>query len=239
MLLSHPLRRSNHRALVSLIEPTGTSPAALDAAVTRSLSFEELYQEVRQVAHALRSLGIKPGDRVATYSPSNAEAVILCLGTLAVGGVWSSCPAEFGVKSTLERLEQIEPKILLSADFYKYNGKKLAVFPNLIEILKKLPSVRHDVVVGQLEKDREPREAFPREKDGREWLTWNQLMKKGMGAPEEIQFHRGSSMNPVWGRSFFFSSPPVSIFQLTLSFQSSIRPVRLASPRLLCIPWAE
>lgn len=138
MLLSHEYRRSDHRALVSLIEPTGTSPAELDAAVMRSLSFEELYVEVGKVAHTLRSFGIKPGDRVATYSPSNAEAVILCLGALAVGAVWSSCPAEFGVKSTLERLEQIEPKVLLTADFYKYNGKKLSVFPN---VRSSLPSL--------------------------------------------------------------------------------------------------
>ncbi|GAA6004623.1 hypothetical protein JCM10207_000959 [Rhodosporidiobolus poonsookiae] len=200
MLLSHPYARSSHRALLSVIEPTGTSTAALDAAVKRSLSFEELYQEVRVVAHTLRTkFGVKPGDRVATFSPSNAEAIIFCLATLAVGGVWSSSPSEFGVRAVLERLEQIEPKVLLSADFYKYNGKEFPIYPKLQEILARLPSVENVVIVGQLQKDREPKAAFPQDpRAGRKWWSWNQVVEQGQGAPKEIEFHRGSAMNPVW-----------------------------------------
>ncbi|GAA5848329.1 hypothetical protein JCM8547_004479 [Rhodosporidiobolus lusitaniae] len=199
MLLAHPYARSSHRALVSLIEPAGLSASDLDAAVTRSLSFEEFYQEVRVVAHALRTrFNVKPGDRVAAFSPSNAEAVIFCLATLAVGGVWSSAPSEFGVRAVLERLEQIEPVVLLSADSYRYNGKQLPIYPKLVEILEKLPSVKNVVVVGQLNKDREPREAFPQDRKGREWWTWNQTVEMGKAAPTEISFHRGSAMDPVW-----------------------------------------
>ncbi|BGP13788.1 hypothetical protein JCM10213_006380 [Rhodosporidiobolus nylandii] len=199
MLLSHPYARSSNRALVSLVEPTSTLPAALDDAVTRSLSFEELYQEVRVVAHTLRTrFKVQPGDRVAAFSPSNAEAVIFCLATLAIGGVWSSSPSEFGVNAVLERLEQIEPKALLTADFYRYNGKEFPIYPKLNEILARLPSVRQVVVVGQLQKDREPKEPFPKEKKGREWFSWPDVVKLGQGAPKDIPFHRGSAMDPVW-----------------------------------------
>lgn len=106
MLLSHPYARSPKRALVSLIEPKSLSD--LSSSLTRQLSFEELYQEVRLVAHTLRTdFGVKPGDTVGAFSPSNAEAVIFCLATLAVGAVWSSCAAEFGSVAVLERLEQV------------------------------------------------------------------------------------------------------------------------------------
>ncbi|GAA5984693.1 hypothetical protein JCM11641_004565, partial [Rhodosporidiobolus odoratus] len=201
MLLAHPYARSSHRALISLIEPSSTSSSDLDAAITRTLTFEQLYQQVRLVAHTLRErFHILPGDRVAAFSPSNAEAVIFCLATVAVGGVWSSSPTEFGVTAVLERLEQIQPKVLLTANAYRYNGKEHLVYPKLLQILEKLPTVKQVVVVGQLEKNRDPKEPFPRteERAGKEWVTWNEMVKMGEGAAEEIRFHRGNAMDPLW-----------------------------------------
>lgn len=199
MLLGHANARSNKRAVLAFVEPKSMSSADLDDCLMRSLTFEELYQQVRFVAHTLRTkFDVKPGDRVATFSPSNAEAVVLCLATLAVGGVWSSCPSEFGVTAVLERLEQIEPKVILSADFYKYNGKNFAVYPKLQEILAKLPSVKNVVVVGQLSHDREPQADFPADKQGKTWMSWNAMVKLGRDAPAEIQFERVSAMDPVW-----------------------------------------
>ncbi|GAA5963040.1 hypothetical protein JCM21900_002319 [Sporobolomyces salmonicolor] len=199
MLLSHPYARSSHRALISLIEPTSLND--LDSSLARALSFEELYQEVRLLAHTLRTeFDLKPGDRVAAFSPSNAEAVILCLAVLAIGGVWSSCPSEFGTQAVLERLEQIEPKVLLTADSYRYAGKTHAIYPKLQQVLARLPSVKHVIVVGHLHHDREPREKFPvkKEREGRTWLSWNEAVRRGEGAPQEIRFHRGSAMEAQW-----------------------------------------
>ncbi|KPV75811.1 uncharacterized protein RHOBADRAFT_35572 [Rhodotorula graminis WP1] len=199
MLLAHPYARSNHRAVLSFVEPASLSPQDLDDCLMRSLTFEELYQEVRLVAHALRTkFGVKAGDRVATFSPSNAEAIILCLATLAIGGVWSSCPAEFGVTATLERLEQIEPTVLLTADFYRYNGKQQEIFPKLEQILAQLPTVKNVVVVGQLAKDREPRIKFAKDEDGRQWWSWSDMVKLGESAPKELKFERVDAMDPVW-----------------------------------------
>ncbi|GAA5830166.1 hypothetical protein JCM3766R1_002806 [Sporobolomyces carnicolor] len=198
-LLSHPYARSSHRALVSLIEPQSLSD--LSSSLTRQLSFEELYQEVRVIAHTLRNdFGIRPGDTVGAFSPSNAEAVVFCLATLAVGGIWSSCAAEFGSVAVLERLEQIEPKVLLTADTYAYGGKKHEIYPKLNEILAKLPSVKQVVVVGQLHRDREPRVPFPskEKRRGKEWLTYNEVKRRGEGADKEIKFHRCNAMDPQW-----------------------------------------
>ncbi|BGP29974.1 hypothetical protein JCM10296v2_001726 [Rhodotorula toruloides] len=199
MLLGHANARSNKRAVLAFVEPKSMSSNDLNDCLMRSLTFEELYQQVRFVAHTLRTkFDIKPGDRVATFSPSNAEAVVLCLATLAIGGVWSSCPSEFGVTAVLERLEQIEPKVLLTADFYKYNGKNFPVYPKLEEILAKLPSVKNVVVVGQLSHDREPQVEYPADKQGKTWMWWNEMVRLGKGAPAEIQFERVSAMDPVW-----------------------------------------
>lgn len=116
LLLSHAHARSSHTALVSVIEPdpalAPASPQSLASTFLRSLSFEELYQEVRKVAHALKGMGVVAGDRVVAFSPSNAEAVVACLAAASLGAVWSSCPPEFGVNAVLERFTQVRPRSL-------------------------------------------------------------------------------------------------------------------------------
>lgn len=111
MLLSHVNARSNATALVSLIEPDPTidpsTPQYLESTFTRSLTYEELYQEVRQVAHVLKRMGVQPGDRVAAYSPTCIEIIVAVLATASIGAVWSSCTTESGTKSCLERFSQV------------------------------------------------------------------------------------------------------------------------------------
>ncbi|KAI5476199.1 hypothetical protein MNV49_007961 [Pseudohyphozyma bogoriensis] len=203
LLLSHPLARSDAEALVSVREPDPSlkpgTPEYLSSTFLRSLTHKQLYNEVSMVATALRKLGLKRGDRVATFSPSNAEAVVLCLAATALGCVWSSCPSEFGVRATLERLTQIEPKVLLAADFYRYGGKTLPIYPKLNEILASLPTVETVIVVGQINLDRNPREPFPRDTKGKKWTSWNDLVKCGKeGDGRDIKFERGSAMDPVY-----------------------------------------
>ena len=90
-----------------MIEPDASlspsSPEYLASTFLRSLTFGELYDEVRDLANTLKAMGVGPGDRVAAFSPSNAEIVVACLATASLGGVWSSCPSEFGTNAVLER----------------------------------------------------------------------------------------------------------------------------------------
>lgn len=162
----------------------------MDSTHIRTLSFEDVYQEVRKLAHALKELGVGPGDRVAAFSPSNAEAVVAALACAAIGGTWTSTPSEFGVTAVLERLTQIEPKVLLTADEFRYNGKTLPIYEKLHQVLEQLPSVRHVVVVGQLQRDRKTRLRFPSDLKGRSWHHYVDLVAKGDKAPKEIQVSR-------------------------------------------------
>lgn len=111
MLLSHANARSNAVALISLIEPDSlidpSSPAYLDSTFTRSLTYEQLYQEVRQMAFVLKSMGVVPGDRVAAYAPTCIEMIVATLATAVIGAVWTSCTTESGTKSCLERFAQV------------------------------------------------------------------------------------------------------------------------------------
>ena len=118
-----------------------------EASVRRRLTFRELYDQVASFAQALVALGIQPGDRIAGYLPNMPEAVIAMLGTASIGAVWSSCSPDFGVQGVVDRFGQIEPRVLVAADGYEYNGKTHDRRGRLGEILARLPSVDRLVVV--------------------------------------------------------------------------------------------
>ena len=87
------------------------------------VTWGELREQVARIAAGLRALGVEPGDRVAAYLPNIPEAVAAFLATASLGGVWSSCSPDFGARSVIDRFAQIEPKVLLAVDGYRYNGR--------------------------------------------------------------------------------------------------------------------
>jgi acetoacetyl-CoA synthetase len=114
---------------------------------TVSITYAELYDRVARLARALRDMGIKRGDRVAGFMPNMTETVVAMLATASLGGIWSSCSPDFGIKGVLDRFGQIEPRVLFTADGYNYNGKQFDSLERISEILKELPSIERVIVV--------------------------------------------------------------------------------------------
>ncbi len=115
--------------------------------VRRRLSWRELHQAVSRLAQALAAEGVGAGDRVAGWLPNLPETVIAMLAATSLGAVWSSSSPDFGVQGVIDRFGQIEPKVLLAADGYYYNGKAHDCLARLKEIAALLPSVSRVVVV--------------------------------------------------------------------------------------------
>ena len=112
----------------------------------RTLSYNELFDEVEKLASALRKIGIQQGDRVVGFMPNMPETIIAMLATASIGAIWSSSSPDFGIKGVLDRFTQIEPKVLFAANGYYYNGKQFDSLEKLSSILDQLPSVNHVVV---------------------------------------------------------------------------------------------
>lgn len=113
----------------------------------RQITFKELAASVSRLQQALIANGIGKGDRVAGYMPNMPETLIGALAASSIGAIWSSASPDFGVQGVIDRLGQIEPKILISVDGYFYNGKVVDVLPKLVEILPRLPSIQKTVIV--------------------------------------------------------------------------------------------
>ena len=83
--------------------------------VRRRMTFAELYDAVSQLAQALHTEGVEPGDRVVGYMPNTPEAIISMLAAASLGATWSSCSPDFGLQGVLDRFGQIEPKVLIAS----------------------------------------------------------------------------------------------------------------------------
>ena len=69
--------------------------------------------------------------------------------------IWSSCSPDFGVQGVVDRFKQIEPKVLITSDYYFYNGKKINILDKVDEVLKQIPSIEKVIVYNYYKKEKE------------------------------------------------------------------------------------
>jgi len=119
----------------------------------RVVSYRQLHAEVGRIASALREAGVVSGDRVAAFMPNVPETVIAMLAATSLGAVWTSCSPDFGIAGVLDRFGQVQPKVLFTADGYRYAGKLCDSLQPIAQVLAQLPSVTTVIVVGHLTPD--------------------------------------------------------------------------------------
>ena len=107
----------------------------------RELTFGELREQVARARVGLKRLGVGPGDRVVAYLPNIPETAVAFLAAASLGAVWATCPPEFGVRSVVDRLGQLEPKVLLAVSGYVYGDKLIDRGENVAAIRERLPSL--------------------------------------------------------------------------------------------------
>ena len=113
----------------------------------RSFTYAQLHNEVARLSEALRQTGVGPGDRVAGFLPNCPEAVVAMLAATSLGAVWSSCSPDFGVQGVVDRFGQIRPKVLFTADGYRYNGNAIDSLARIASVLEQIEDIAHVVVV--------------------------------------------------------------------------------------------
>ncbi|WP_243292162.1 acetoacetate--CoA ligase [Bacillus sp. FJAT-47783] len=154
-----------------------------------SLTWDELKKNTAAVAEHLKSIGVKPGDRVVAYASNIHETLIAFLACASIGAIWSSCSPEFGIMSVIDRFKQIEPKVLFAVDGYRYGGKDY----NRVDVVKKiqeeLPSLQETIVIPYLNDS-------PKVEELHEATLWDTIIAKNKDATltfEPVPFH-----HPLW-----------------------------------------
>ena len=150
----------------AILHATESSPLA-------EMSWDELREQTARCAAGLRRLGVERGDRVAAYMPNVPETVVAFLACASIGAVWSSCAPEFGVPTVVDRFKQIEPRVLLATEGYRYGGKDFDRRDRVREIEAAIPSLEHTVLVPS---------------------GWDELLSE----PAELEFEQLPFDHPLW-----------------------------------------
>jgi len=111
-----------------------------------SITYKELYLRVAQLSEALREEGVGPGDRIAGYMPNLIETAIAMLAATSLGAVWSSCGSELGPDAALDRLGQVEPKVLFTVDKYTYKEKEFDQLSKAKNVATAIDSIEKVIV---------------------------------------------------------------------------------------------
>lgn len=114
------------------------------------LSWAELSRQAGALAATLRSLGVEPGDRVVGYLPNVPEAIVAFLATVSLGAVWAACGQDYSAPAALDRLGQLEPKVLIAADGYRFGGKAHTRTGEVEQLRAGLPTLAGTVLVSRL-----------------------------------------------------------------------------------------
>jgi acetoacetyl-CoA synthetase len=112
-----------------------------------TMTYQQLYTTVARVAQALRQIGVQPGDRVVGYMPNLIETAVAMLAATSIGAVWSSCATDLGAQAALDRLGQVEPKVLFTVDGYYHKGQRYDTRANAAALASQIPSLVQTIVV--------------------------------------------------------------------------------------------
>lgn len=113
----------------------------------REVSWSEMEQKVSDYQSIFIKNGVTKGDSVAAFLPNCKEATYAFLAAIGLGAIWSSCSPDFGIKSVLDRFEQIKPKVFIGCNGYSYGGKQFEKILISEEIVSKLDQVELKLMV--------------------------------------------------------------------------------------------
>jgi acetoacetyl-CoA synthetase len=155
-----------------------------------SWTWGDLRERTAAIATGLREIGVGRGDRVVAYMPNVPDAAAAMLACASIGAIWSSASPDFGAKGVADRFAQIEPKVLLAVDGYRYGGKGFSRLDVVADLQSALPTLERTVVLPYLQDD-------PDLSALRDAMTWDELLLSG-GPEAALTFEELPFDHPLW-----------------------------------------
>ena len=114
---------------------------------TRTITYQQLLDEVCQFANVLKGLGVETGDRVNIYLPMVPEAAVAMLACARIGAAHSVVFGGFSSQSLADRINDAEAKVLITADGGYRRGEVFPLKHAADEACADAPTIEHVVVV--------------------------------------------------------------------------------------------
>ncbi len=148
----------------------------------KELTYGALHREVNRCAHALRSLGVSPGERVGLFMPMTSELVVALLAVVKIGAVALPLFSGFGAGAVAARLNDAGAGYLVTADAFRRRDRLIPMKRVADEALAAVSSVKRVLVV------RYGEEETPWNASRDVW--WHDVVP---GAPEEAETYRSAA----------------------------------------------
>ena len=103
---------------------------------TKAYTYRQMFDEVNRFAAVLKALDVGKGDRVLIYMPMIPEAVFAMLATVRIGAIHSVVFGGFAAASLAARIDDAQPKVMITADAGSRMGKIIALKPLTDESIK-------------------------------------------------------------------------------------------------------
>ena len=129
--------KDDHLAFISIGENKKAS----------NMTYKALYEQVSRLTQSFRDFGVVKGDHIVAYLPHIPETIIGMLAATSIGATWASCGAELGSDAVINRLGQIKPKVMITADGYWYKGKEINLLDNIKNIIMGIHSLEKVIIV--------------------------------------------------------------------------------------------
>ena len=139
------LGRGDKAAILWEGEPEAGRPGS--GGSVHRFTYKHLRDEVCRLANGLKSLGVKKGDRVTIYMPMVPEAVMAMLACARIGAPHSVIFGGFSSQAIVDRVEDAQSDIIITADGGFRRGQVVALKRNVDEALKKTNRVRKVIVL--------------------------------------------------------------------------------------------
>ena len=117
------------------------------------VTWGKLYNDTFALQETLKTLAVKKGDRIVSYSANNYETIVAFLAVASLGAIWSSASPDFGTQSVIDRFKQIDPKVMFTVDGYRYGGKEFNRMDTVEAIQAELPSLEATITIPYLQED--------------------------------------------------------------------------------------
>jgi acetyl-CoA synthetase len=114
---------------------------------TRTITYQDLLDEVCRFSNVLKGLGVQKGDRINIYLPMIPEAAVAMLACARIGAAHSVVFGGFSSQSLSDRINDAEAKVLITADGGYRRGEVFPLKPAADEACESTPSIEHVVVV--------------------------------------------------------------------------------------------
>ena len=102
-----------------------------DPRLSERITYRQLYERVCQCANALKSLGVKKGDRVTIYMPMIPEAAVAMLACARIGAVHSIVFGGFSSEALAGRIADCQSEVVITADEGLRGGKRIPLKANV------------------------------------------------------------------------------------------------------------